>query len=138
MMKLYKSTSDSFFFILDTYRTRADKGRGFYSIIVFSVLHNGSFHQTSSIFTIRICTNFSKMHLFLIIFQMWLLFQSVLYWRGYSIKSLRILFYLVREVLCLCLKLSDFNNYHFHNSIRVNTKLIMKGKKVQRQSQPSF
>ena len=32
--------------------TRVNKGRGFYSKIIFSNLHNAAFHQISSIFTI--------------------------------------------------------------------------------------
>ena len=42
------------------YRTRANKGRGFYSKTIFSSLHNGEICQFLSLFTIQDCTKFSK------------------------------------------------------------------------------
>ena len=42
------------------YRTRAKKGRSFYSKIIFSVIHNDAFCQTLSIFTIHHCSKFRK------------------------------------------------------------------------------
>ena len=50
-----------------TYHTHANKGCCFYSKKFSSALHSGAFHQISSIFTIKICTNFNKTHLFLVI-----------------------------------------------------------------------
>lgn len=60
------------------YRTHANKGRGFYLIDIFSVLHYGTFCQISFIFTIRNCTKLYITHL------SWLRlpFKSVLYWHG--------------------------------------------------------
>ena len=60
------------------------KGRGFYLKIIFSDLHHGAFHQNFSVFAPSKCTEFNKTHLLLEIFKIWLLFKSVLYWRGYG------------------------------------------------------
>ena len=46
------------------YRTSANKERGFHSKnVFFSTLHNGTFCKFLCIFTMSICTNFSKTYL---------------------------------------------------------------------------
>ena len=46
-----------FSFNFDKYRTRANKGRGFYSKNIFSALHNGAFSQN---FVYICCTQLHK------------------------------------------------------------------------------
>ena len=73
------------------YRTRANKGRGFKSKLLFDTMHYGPFYRNLSNFTTFICTKFGKTHLFLAISKGALLFKSVRYWRGYG-KSITFLF----------------------------------------------
>ena len=49
------------------YRTRANKGRGFKSKLLFDTMHYGPFYRNLSNFTTFICTKFGKTHLFLAI-----------------------------------------------------------------------
>ena len=48
--------SRRYFWFLMNYRTRANKGRGFYSKIIFSNLHNGVFYQFMFILSTLNCT----------------------------------------------------------------------------------
>ena len=50
------------------YHSRANKGCGFYSKIIFSALNNGAFCQFLSIFTTQDRTNLSETYLFKLIF----------------------------------------------------------------------
>ena len=47
-----------------SYLTHANKGQGFYSEIIFSVLHNGAFCQNLSNFNLQECTEICKTHQF--------------------------------------------------------------------------
>ena len=66
------------------YHTRANKGFNSIQKIFLQPSTFVSFRWILSTFTIKNCTKFSKLHLFLRIFIVRLLFKSVLYWCGYG------------------------------------------------------